>query len=133
MTILLSWGRRAGRSRNQFSSDLPYVHAVIDSGATTSCTDALSRLTKVRPCSEVFGDAGGMLAQARSMVDLVASAHTADGQLVSVRFTNVRHVPQYKFTLLSTTQLWSEQRVDARFADIRSLVLTKGIDSSVEG
>lgn len=100
------------------------------SGATASCTDSLQRLTKIRSCNEVFGDAGGLLAQARQMGNqLVTSARTSEEHFVSVTFTNVRHVPSYKFTLLSTTQMWDEQQFDARFADIQSLVLTRGVDS----
>lgn len=126
-------GLSGGGAGQLLTPSVPHVHAVVDSGATASCTDSLQRLTKVRSCNEVFGDAGGLLAQAKQLGNLVTSARTSEDELVSVTFTNVRHVPSYKFTLLSTTQMWDEQRFDARFAGIRALVLTKGIDSQVEG
>ena len=37
--------------------------------------------------------------------------------------TNVREIPSYKFTLLSVTQMWEEQRIDARFRDLNHLEL----------
>ena len=38
-------------------------------------------------------------------------------------FRNVRLVPGFHFTLLSVRQLWREQRIDARFADVNALVV----------
>ena len=43
------------------------------------------------------------------------------GKLVRFSFTNVRCVPGFKYTLLSVTQLWEEQGIDARFADLKHL------------
>ena len=40
-------------------------------------------------------------------------------------FRNVRLVPDFKYTLLSVRQLWAEQRIDARFADVNALVKIK--------
>jgi hypothetical protein len=44
-----------------------------------------------------------------------------------VVFRNVRCVPDFHYTLLSVTQLWEEQRIDAQFADSRSLRLPNGL------
>ena len=46
-----------------------------------------------------------------------------DGKLLSFLIRNVRCIPEFKYTLLSVNQLWREQRVDSRFADVQSLVL----------
>eukprot|EP00966_Prymnesium_polylepis_P069098 1605457-Prymnesium_polylepis.1 len=50
-------------------------------------------------------------------------ARTAAGSLIRLAFTNVRCVPTFQYTLLSVDQIWAEQRVDARFADLRHLQL----------
>ena len=39
-------------------------------------------------------------------------------------FRNVRLVPGFRYTLLSVRQLWHEQRIDARFADVNALVIS---------
>lgn len=97
-------------------SGTPFLGAVVDSGATASCTDSLLRLSNVRPRNEVLGDAGGLLAHAKHVGDLPAFARTSDGQYVSVRFKNVRHVAEYKFTLLSSLNHSALERAAIRRA-----------------
>ena len=48
-------------------------------------------------------------------------ASAEGGALVRFTFTNMRCVPSFKYTLLSVTQLWQEQNVDARFRDLNRL------------
>lgn len=45
------------------------------------------------------------------------------GKQRRLTFRNVRHVPGFRYTLLSVQQLWQEQRIDARFADDNALVV----------
>ena len=45
--------------------------------------------------------------------------------MVQFIFTNVRVVPPFKYTLISVDQLWEEQRVDSRFADLHHLQFPK--------
>ena len=94
-----------------------------DSGCTGSMTDDRSRLINVRPCKEAFASATGSVAYARCIGDLPALTRASSGELVIVVFTNVRWVPDFKYTLLSVRQLWREQRIDATFRDVDALVL----------
>ena len=53
--------------------------------------------------------------------DLPVIVHTSGGDVIRFAFTNVRCVPQFKYTLLSVDQMWEEQRIDARFRDLKRL------------
>ena len=50
-------------------------------------------------------------------------AKDSQGRPRRLVFRNVRLVPGFHFTLLSVRQLWREQRIDARFADVNALVV----------
>ena len=73
----------------------------------------------------IFGDANGHITQATHIGDLPVVIPTSSGKLIDFSFTNVRCVPKFKYNLLSVTQLWDEQRVDARWRDLRRLELPK--------
>ena len=99
------------------------ITAAVDSGCSGSLTWNAKWLVNVRPCSEKFRAADGTIARATCIGDMPVVPRDEAGRPVRITFRNVRCVPAFKFTLLSVTQLWEEQRIDARFADVRSLVL----------
>ena len=118
-SALLS-AQEAGIAKSRQTS-LPIVCATPDSGATASLTPVCKRLRHVKPCNEIFGSAEGQMAQASCIGDMPVIARAEGGALVRFTFTNVRCVPSFKYTLLSVTQLWQEQSVDARFRDLNRL------------
>ena len=105
------------------SAGLPLVLATPDSGATASNTNDCKNLVNTRDCNEVFGDAYGRLTRATAIGDLPVIANTSEGQLVHFTFSNVRCVPDFKYTLLSVKQLWAEQGIDCRWRDLNRLEL----------
>ena len=124
-------GRFAGRVVHTaaFSSDeLSSLHltpkdAAVDSGATSSLTPDESSLINRRPCKELFRSATGELTRCTSIGDMPVILLAGDGKKYRLVFRNVRCVPGFKYTLLSVTQMWAEQRIDARFRDISALTL----------
>ena len=112
-----------GGNKLKLNSKLPFFSAHPDSGASASLTDQGSRLINRRACNEVFGQANGLLTQCLSIGDLPVITRDSEGQLIRLTFTNVREIPEYKFTLLSVTQMWKEQNIDARFKDLNHLQL----------
>ena len=96
---------------------------VVDSGCSGSLTDDCRRLTNIRSCNEVFGQANGHVAVCNAIGDMPVVVKNASGRLLNITFSNVRCVPGFKFTLLSVRQLWEEQRIDARFRDLNHLQL----------
>ena len=98
--------------------------ATVDSGATGHMTYAKDRLSNLRPCNETFVSAGGEKITCTRIGDMPVVARR-NGKLVRFTITNVRYVPEWKFTLLSVGQLWAEQGVEARFGDTLSLLLPK--------
>ena len=110
------------------STGLPIICGTTDSGASASSTDDCRRLVNQRSCDEVFGGANGQLTRCTTIGDMpvIVKAGTEDGGLVRFAFTNVRCVPAFKYTLLSVTQLWREQQIDARFRDLNHLTLPVG-------
>lgn len=101
-------------------------HAAIDSGCTGSMTPDRRRLIDVKPCNETFKAANGTLARASCIGSMPALVKMSDGSAHMIIFTNVRCVPAFKYTLLSVTQLWREQSIDAKFANINALQLSNG-------
>jgi len=81
----------------------------------------------VRPCDEKFSSADGTVTSATCIGDMPVTIRDHLGHPHTVVFRNVRCVPDFHYTLLSVTQLWQEQRIDARFADSRSLHLPNGL------
>ena len=115
------------------TSGLPEVHCTPDSGCTASCTDDCRRLINTSPCDEIFGQANGHITRATMIGDMpvLSKAFHPNGtsSLVRFAFTNVRCVPEFKYTLLSVKQIWKEQGIDARFADFNHLALPKSSGS----
>jgi len=99
----------------------PVFRAPLDSGCTATCTNELARLINVRPCDEEFKVADGKTANCKIIGDMPVRAKCSDGSVFSFTLRNVRYVPNFKYTLLSVGQLWTEQKIDARFADARCL------------
>ena len=108
------------------STDLVIIGAV-DSGCTGSLTPHHRALINVRPCDEKFSSADGTVTSATCIGDMPVTIRDHLGHPHTVVFRNVRCVPDFHYTLLSVTQLWQEQRIDARFADSRSLHLPNGL------
>ena len=107
-------------------SSLPVFLAALDSGCTGSCTGYLDRLINVRPCKEVYAQANGRLSYCYWKGDMPVYVKTGSGTIVSLTISNVRYVPDFKYTLLSVKQLWREQNIDARFCDLNRLELPSG-------
>ena len=99
------------------------IRAHADSGCSGSLTPHRGALTNLRPCGDRFKAADGRECTAVAIGDLPATATDSTGRRVKVLFRNVRLVPDFKYTLLSVRQLWHEQRIDARFADVNALVV----------
>ena len=76
-----------------------------------------------RPCDEIYSQANGNISRCEAIGDLPVIVRDKQGTTVQLTFTNVRCVPDFKFSLLSVKQLWNEQGIDARFCDINALVL----------
>ena len=108
---------------------LPVVCMTTDSGASASSTDDCRRLVNCKPCDEVFGSASGSVAQASCQGDMPMLVKLTNGSVGRVVFTNVRCVPEFKYTLLSVMQIWREQRIDARFRDLLHLQLPPSADN----
>ena len=102
---------------------LPIIFATPDSGATASNTNRRERLVGLKPCDEVFGDANGKVVRCDAIGDMPVVARDSNGKLLRFVLTNVRLIPSFHYTLLSVTQLWEEQRIDARFRDLNHLQL----------
>jgi len=111
----------AEANRKSVHTGIPFVFCTPDSGCTGSCTDDCRRLVNKRACDEVFGQANGHLTRCTVMGDMPVIARTREGELVKFDVRNVRCVPDFKYTLLSVTQLWEEQHIDARFRDLNHL------------
>ncbi len=94
-----------------------------DSGCTGSNTPHLHLLANPRPCDEIYSQANGNISKCEAIGDLPVIVRNKQGTTVQLTFTNVRCVPDFKFSLLSVKQLWHEQGIDARFCDINALVL----------
>ena len=97
-----------------------------DSGCTGSMTPDRRRLINVRPCSETFSAASGVVSPATCIGDLPIVLRDDQGQLCLLIIRNVRCVPDFKFTLLSVTQMWEEQRISSKFDDVKALDLPCG-------
>ncbi|MDC0525827.1 hypothetical protein OAO87_02415, partial [bacterium] len=96
-----------------------------DSGCTGSMTPDRSHLINIKPWSEPFRNASGVIAKASCIGDLPVYVLDNKGNRHLIIFNNVRCVPEFTYTLLSVKQLWREQRIDARFADVEALVLSR--------
>ena len=105
---------------------LPIFEAHPDSGASASNTNDCSRLVNKRHCDEIFGDAHGRVSKCECIGDMPVITKLDDGSLGRFTFTNVRCIPDFKYTLLSVTQMWAEQHIDARFRDLNHLELPNG-------
>ena len=107
-------------------SSLPIFTAALDSGCTGSCTGYIDRLINLRPCKEVYAQANGRLSYCHWKGDMPVYVKTGANAVVSLTISNVRYVPDFKYTLLSVKQLWREQNIDARFGDRNRLELPSG-------
>jgi hypothetical protein len=108
------------------NTTLPIICSTMDSGASASSTDDCNRLVNVQPCNEIFGGANGCMVRCHTMGDMPVIGRDGKGELVRWTFTNVRCVPEFKYTLISVTQVWREQGIDARFRDLNHLVMPVG-------
>ena len=97
-----------------------------DSGCTASLTWNAKWLVNLRDCDETFVQANGRGASSKQMGDMPVIGRDKDGKLRRFTIRNVRLVPDFKYTLLSVDQMWSEQRLDAVFGATRALRLPSG-------
>ena len=117
---------KASKSIAKGISPLTVFHAALDSGCTGSCTGYIDRLINLRPCKEVYSQANGRLSYCHWKGDMPVYVKTSANTTVSMTISNVRYVPDFKYTLLSVKQLWREQNIDARFRDLNHLELPSG-------
>ena len=99
------------------------ILAPVDSGCTGSLTWNINWLVNCRPCNEQFTAADGTIASCTCIGDMPVLCRLDDGTIAMLVVRNVRCIPTFKYTLLSVTQLWEEQRVDAQFNDTKALLL----------
>ena len=111
-------------SRKQTHTKLKALPATVDSGCTGSMTHDVDTLINQKPCGEYYRSATGTITKVACIGDLPCVAVAKDGSKVRFLIRNVRGIPSYKYTLLSTTQMWKEQGISSRFDDINCLVLT---------
>jgi hypothetical protein len=104
------------------------IYAHPDSGCSGSLTWNEAWLINKRPCNEVFSSAHGKPAKSTVIGDMPVVVCVDSGEKVKIVIRNVRCVPDFTYTLLSVTQLWEEQKIDARFADTKALVLPSSAD-----
>ena len=109
------------------TNTLPIFRAPIDSGCTATCTDDLSRLVNVRPCDEDFKAANGEKCKCSAIGDMPVLMKDSTGRIFRFVFTNVRYVPEFKYTLISVKQIIREQNIKPSFADPEELVFPGGI------
>ena len=86
-------------------STLPIFRAPIDSGCTATCTNNLNMLENVRPCDEDFNIADGKKSHCHAIGDMPVLVKDSNGRIFRFKFTNVRYVPDFKFTLISVNQI----------------------------
>ena len=113
----------AGAASKHQASPIGILKLHPDSGCTGSNTPHLHLLANHRPCDEIYSQANGNISRCEAIGDLPVIVRDKQGATVRLTFTNVRCVPDFKFSLLSVKQLWNEQGIDARFCDINALVL----------
>ena len=53
-------------------------------------------------------------------------AKDSTGKIFRFVFTNVRYVPEFKYTLISVKQIWRDQSIKSLFADSNKLVFPGG-------
>ena len=103
------------------NTSITTIIAHVDSGASGSLTCHKEFLTNLKPCGERFKAAGGKVGLCGGIGDMPCIARLADGTLAHITFRNVRWVPEFRYTLLSVRQMWTEQRIDSVFNDTLSL------------
>ena len=108
------------------ANTLPIFRAPIDSGCTASCTDTLARLVNIRPCDEDFKAANGSMCKCTAIGDMPILAKDSTGKILRFVFTNVRYVPDFKYTLISVKQIWRDQGIKSLFADSGRLMFPDG-------
>ena len=108
------------------ANTLPIFRAPIDSGCTASCTDTLARLVNIRPCDEDFKAANGSMCKCTAIGDMPILAKDSTGKIFRFVFTNVRYVPDFKYTLISVKQIWRDQGIKSLFADSGRLMFPDG-------
>ena len=107
-------------------STLPIFRAPVDSGCTATCTNVLDRLINVRECKEEFKSADGKISWCTAIGDMPVLAKDSTGKIFRFVFTNVRYVPDFKYTLISVKQIWHDQHIDSHFADSNELLFPSG-------
>ena len=108
------------------ANTLPIFRAPIDSGCTATCTDTLAHLINVRPCDEDFKAANGSMCKCSAIGDMPILAKDSTGKIFRFVFTNVRYVPEFKYTLISVKQIWRDQGIKSLFADSDMLMFPDG-------
>jgi len=74
-------------------------------------------LTDVKKCNEEFKVADGKVSRCLAMGKMPVLAKDSNGKIYRFVLTDVRYVPDFKYTLVSVKQIWNDQRIDAQFAD----------------
>ena len=111
---------------SESASKMPIFRAPIDSGCTATCTNRLDMLINTRPCNELFKIADGKSSVCTAMGDMPVLAKDSTGKLFRFVLTDVRYVPDFKYTLIAVKQIWKEHRIDSVFADANKLVFPSG-------
>ena len=113
-------------SRTRQLSTLPIFRAPVDSGCTATCTESIEKLINIKQCDETFNVADGKKSRCTAIGDMPVLAKDNNGKVFRFTFTNVRFVPDFKYTLISVKQIWRDQQVNSKFADENHLVFPDG-------
>ena len=117
-----------------------YQQWIIDSGATSSCTNDLSLFSKFSynaPFKRIRV-ANGKYAEVRGIGDVVI--HVADsvsGTTIKIKLRNVLYIPEVPVNLISTRSLWNDSKIASTFTDVCTLRFKNGtsitFDSGKDG
>ena len=102
---------------------------ILDSGATSSCTNDLSLFTSLSdnvPFSKIRV-ANGKYAKVAGIGDIVLKIRNSSAnKLVVLHLKNVLYIPEVPVNLISTRALWNDSQIETRFTDVCKLVFADG-------
>ena len=90
---------------------------LLDSGCTWHCHNVLEDLVNVRSVRERIDDANGNVAEVTTIGDLPLRVRDSEGNEHRLLIPDVRFVPTFVDSLLSTDQLWETSGIKALFHD----------------
>jgi hypothetical protein len=124
---MLSGGGPAPASK--LAGKLDSFRAGMDSCCTATVTNRLTRLKDLVSVRERYMDAKGNYTICTQKGTMPVVARTSEGLLIRFDLHNVRLVPSFPQTLISTDQIYLEQQMDSVFGSTRVLRLPPELGS----